>query len=171
MFSPDSAATVDMIADYGIGIVAERGFDALSAAAVAARGRCTRHAVQQWCQGRPLRILFAERFVARWIRWTGVRTGIGRHLVWLLPENDDTLEWTRVWLALLEASPRDQQLANLVAHVLAHERCLVAAAVPPEEATRVYALVSGLRQARCVAQPPLAALEAEAILTAAVDRA
>ena len=171
MLAPHSAATIDILVDEGIPLVVAGGLAGLTLAGVAARCGCTRQAVQQWCSGRPLRTLFAERFVGRWIRWCAIRTYGGRDPEGLLPEDDEVVGWTKVWLALVEVSPRDPALAALVTEALDRELELLGSAVADDSAPALQALVAGLRQARCLAPPALDAAEAGAILAAAVRRA
>jgi hypothetical protein len=170
MTAPCSRATIDAIVDEGMPLVTEHGLAGLTAAAVASRCRCSRQAVQQWCAGTPIRTLFARRFVARWVHWMSIRTRGGTLLEGLLPDCDEVTAWTRVWLALLEASARDDELAASVSTALRIERELVTAAVGPERAAEVHALVMGLRQTRCLVCEPLAADAASAILRDALER-
>ena len=169
MSAPYSRATVDTITDEGIPLVAEHGLAGLSISAVAVRCRCSRQAVQQWCAGTPIRTLFAQRFVARWRRWMETRTRAGTDLTGLLPENDEVLGWTRVWLALLESGTREHGVQHAVEAALGDELGLVAARVGPERAPGIHALLMGLRQARCLPGAPLPGGLALEVLRSAVD--
>ena len=149
MFAELSGAPADVVTDQGIPLVAAGGWQALTAGAIGKEYGVSRQAVQQWCDGRPLQLLFAERFVARWTRWTRIRTYDGRDLCGLLPETDEVVAWTKVWLALAEASPRDPALAALVDEVHAHERRLIGVTVHASAVAMAHALVMGIRLARC----------------------
>ena len=169
MTAPFSSATVDIIVDEGMPLVAEGGLSALSITAVAVRCRCTRQAVQQWCAGTPIRTLFAERFVARWRRWSEIRSRAGTDLTGLLPEDDEVLTWTRVWLALMEYGRREDGVRQAVEAALGDEVRLVRAGVGPERTPAIHALVMGLRQARCLPGASLPPQFAVDVLRAAVD--
>lgn len=168
MLAEHSVATVDILTDEGIPLVAEGGLAGLTAPQLARRCRNSRQAVQQWCHGRPLRELFAERFLGRWIQWCRIRTYDGRELVGLLPESDETVQWTRVWLALLESAPHEPQIGTWVRAALDAERALIARTAAPDRATAVQALIAGLRQARCHFPAAMEADQSEAILAAAL---
>jgi hypothetical protein len=171
MSAPHSRATVDVITDEGIPLVADGGLAALTITAIAARSRCSRQAVQQWCAGTSIRTLFAQRFVARWRHWSRIRAREGADLTGLLPEDDQVLAWTRVWLALLEHGAREDAVRQAVEATLGDELRLVTAAVGPERAPAVHALVMGLRQARCLPGAALSAEVAQEALRAFVDGA
>lgn len=163
MLEPDSASRHAMVADLGITIVAEHGWEALTPAALGKALGLTRQAVHQWFgDQQALRLVFAQHFAGRWSRWIGVRV-YAHGLHGLLPTSADSRRWTRVWLALVEQGGRDADLRAILAHAreeeaevlarhlasLATARHGVSVSPLPMLTHAVLAAVEGLRVRAC----------------------
>lgn len=163
MLEPDSSSRHAMVADLGITIVAEHGWEALTPAALGKELGLTRQAVHQWFGDQlALRLVFAQHFAGRWSRWIGVRV-YAHGLHGLLPTSASSRRWTRVWIALVDQGGRDADLGAILAHareqeaeVLARHLASLASGrygVPvsplPVLTNGVLAAVEGLRVRAC----------------------
>lgn len=150
MLAPESVALADIATDLAIPVVAAQGLPALTPQAIAHAARCSRQAVHQWFGSRhELQKAVARRFTARWEIWCQLRVG-QYGAVGLLPDSAPVLAWTRVWLALTEAAPRDPDLTVAVRAGRAQERAALDSLVreppgPVRTADLLHALLDGLR--------------------------
>ena len=185
MLADESVAPVDIATDLAIPVVAEGGLAALTPSALAVATGYTRQAIHQWFGGQQLlRQAVAARFVARWRAWVDART-YPAVMAGLLPEDDQVRQWCRVWLALVEAGPRDAEIGGVVALAREGERSVIrtvllrragSGAPPASDPGEVPALlvsglqclVEGLRTCLCSPEPSLSYEDAVAILDGAV---
>ena len=152
MLAPCSMALVDIATDLSMPVIALRGLSGVTPSAVAEAAGCSRQAVHQWFGSRTdLQRAVAGRFVARWTRWCDARTH-SHGPVGLLPDCEQVVAWTRVWLALVETAHRDLPVAEVVGQGRSWERELVARSLRRDGVTDrravalVHALGQGLRQ-------------------------
>ncbi len=165
---PWSLDDADLLGDAAFGLIAEGGHAALKLRAVAGRMGIS----QSWLSdrfGNRARMLAVATGVIgeRWFTWISARSrylGIAA----FLPDDDEGVVATRVWLALVELGRVEEQTAWRVNHVRREERSLVrhllGPAEPAQRVDELVALKDGLRAAIADPVAPLRPRRARALL-------
>jgi AcrR family transcriptional regulator len=179
---PDACGDAEIIADYAVTLLAERGVARLSSAAIARSMKVTPQALGQQVGGRArIYELLLIAFGRRWLGWSA-RPGWNSDLPARLPADQDEIHGVRVWQALRELARGELAAGNptLQRHVtwvhreeremLAHElRRLLDRPVLDEELDWTAALISGLQTALADPDPRLTHEGARRVLTRHLD--
>lgn len=165
---PWSLDDADLLGDAAFGLVAEAGHAALTLRVVARRMGISQSWLSDRFDNRARMLAIATGVIGeRWATWVSARSrylGIAA----FLPDTDEAVVATRVWLALVELGRVEEQTAWRVAHVRHDERSVLRHLLGPSESEQrldeLTALTDGLRAA--IADPihPLRPRRARAVL-------
>lgn len=165
---PWSLDDADLLGDAAFDLIAEAGHGALTLRAVAKRMGISQSWLSDRFHNRARMLAIAAGVIGeRWATWVGARSrylGIAA----FLPDTDEGVVATRVWLALLELARVEEQTAWQVAHVRREERSvlrhLLGATASAARLDELTALVDGLRTAIADPIDPLRPRRARALL-------
>jgi AcrR family transcriptional regulator len=186
MFCLNSPHKADMATDMAIPLLAEGGWSAMTLRSLGRAAKVSGPAVAAWYGSvERLHEVIAARYGHRWLRlmsWNLIgnrRSSLGAAdiLAALLPQDDDGIAYTRVWLAIQEAGRTEPSVGAAVAGIEAQERDLVAGWLGQhaldQHASDHHALdqhldvtmvvLRGLRAAICAPGQPLSCEEARAL--------
>ncbi len=182
MFEPDdswflkpwSLDDADLLGDAAFGLVAEAGHAALTLRAVARRMGISQSWLSDRFDNRARMLAIATGVIGeRWFTWIHARSrylGIGA----FLPDTDEGVVATRVWLSLVELGRVEELTAFRVDHVRADERSLLRGLIGstgPQHLDELMALTNGLRAAIADPVDPLRPRRARELLERRARRA
>lgn len=165
---PWSLDDADLLGDAAFDLVAESGHAALTLRAVARRMGISQSWLSDRFENRARMLAIATGVVGdRWFTWISARSrylGIGA----FLPDSDEGVVATRVWLSLIELGRVEEQTAFQVEHVRRDERSLLrhlrGPATAEKQLDELVALTNGLRAGIADPLSPLRPRQARALL-------
>lgn len=171
---PRSCDQPEIVTDAAFELIAEGGTAALTMRALARHTRMSPAWLSDRFTNRARMLAIITRvFGVRWTWWIQARLrplGLGA----LLPNDDESVVATRVWLALVELGRVDDGVALRVADVRREERAIVTVllgrAPDVDQVDATVALVEGLRAMTADPLRPLSPARAGAILRAGCSR-
>lgn len=165
---PWSLDDADLLGDAAFDLVAEAGHAALTLRAVARRMGISQSWLSDRFENRARMLAIATGVIGdRWSTWVMARSrylGIGA----FLPDTDEGVVATRVWMSLTELGRVEEPTAFQVEHVRREERSLLLGllgpATPEPHLDELVALTNGLRAAIADPIAPLRPRRARALL-------
>jgi hypothetical protein len=165
---PWSLDDAELLGDAAFHLVAEAGTGALTLRAVASRMGISQSWLSDRFDNRARMLAIATGVIGeRWSTWVSARSrylGIAA----FLPDTDEGVVATRVWLGLVELGRVEEQTAWRVAHVRHEERSvlrhLLGATESDQRLDELTALTNGLRAAIADPIDPLRPRRARALL-------
>ncbi len=158
----NSALRSDLLTDAAVELVARGGPADLTIRRIAQQADMSPAWVMDRFGSRAqVLAIVTDVFAERWLRWIGGRARSG--VVALLPEREDDVLATRVWLSFVEFAHVEPAVTGPIKRVAEFERGLA-------ESAELQALVDGLRRHLTHPVAPMAIGQAQEILTGALDR-